>query len=373
MDRCFVIKKILIAVLCVFSLLLLDFSPVYANYAQVFSFKELASEFEKLNEQTLVVFDVDEVLITKEDQVFHKNADKIVMPLLDQARQKAITQEEKKDLENAYSLGLVLPKSVLIEKEIPSFIKNLQQKHVKVIALTALPSGTIGVVPKIERWRIDHLKSVNIDFSLSFPKVERHSFNEITKPGKSAPLYEEGVLFSGGYTKGEVLKAFLKWRKFNPSKIVFIDDVPQNLDSVKAELQSLNENIDFRGYQYTGAKRFYKEPDEFVIKYQFDYLRQNKKWLNDAETEQCLSKNNLKNNLKILILGGTRFLGIHLTEEFQKQGHEVTLFNRGIHNLDLFSDVEKLRGDRDSDLQALLGRHWDAVIGYSFNFVQLVA
>ena len=44
------------------------------------------------------------------------------------------------------------------------------------------------------------------------------------------------------------------------------------------------------------------------------------------------------------------------------RGHEVTLFNRGQTNPELFPEVEKLRGDRDGDLSALEGREWDAVI-----------
>ena len=66
--------------------------------------------------------------------------------------------------------------------------------------------------------------------------------------------------------------------------------------------------------------------------------------------------------MKLLLLGGTVFLGRHLVEAAQARGHEVTLFNRGQHNAALFPDVEKLRGNRDGDLAALQGRRWDAVI-----------
>ncbi len=69
--------------------------------------------------------------------------------------------------------------------------------------------------------------------------------------------------------------------------------------------------------------------------------------------------------MKLLILGGTVFLGRHLVEAALARGHEITLFNRGRHNPDLFPDVEKLRGDRDNDLAALQGRRWDAVIDTS--------
>jgi 2'-hydroxyisoflavone reductase len=69
--------------------------------------------------------------------------------------------------------------------------------------------------------------------------------------------------------------------------------------------------------------------------------------------------------MRLLVLGGTIFLGRHVVEAALRLGHEVTLFNRGRHNPELFPDAEKLRGDREGDLAALRGRRWDAVIDTS--------
>lgn len=66
--------------------------------------------------------------------------------------------------------------------------------------------------------------------------------------------------------------------------------------------------------------------------------------------------------MKVLIIGGTVFLGRALVESALDRGHEVTLFNRGQHNPNLYPDVERIRGDRATDLGTLEGRHWDAVI-----------
>ncbi len=68
---------------------------------------------------------------------------------------------------------------------------------------------------------------------------------------------------------------------------------------------------------------------------------------------------------KILILGGTRFLGPAIVEAAQRRGHTLTLFNRGKTNPDLFPDLETLIGDRDGKLDALKGRTWDAVVDTS--------
>ena len=66
--------------------------------------------------------------------------------------------------------------------------------------------------------------------------------------------------------------------------------------------------------------------------------------------------------MKILVLGGTVFVGRHLVEAALARGHELALFNRGQHNPELFPQLERLRGDRDGDLEALKGRRWDVVI-----------
>src|SRR5829696_378818 len=65
--------------------------------------------------------------------------------------------------------------------------------------------------------------------------------------------------------------------------------------------------------------------------------------------------------MRILILGGTVFLGRHVVEAALARGHDVTLFNRGRTNANLFPQAEWLQGDRDGDLSALEGREWDAV------------
>ncbi len=67
--------------------------------------------------------------------------------------------------------------------------------------------------------------------------------------------------------------------------------------------------------------------------------------------------------MKLLVLGGTVFLGRHIVTEALRLGHEVTIFNRGQSNPDLFSgEVEKILGDRETDLSRLKGLKFDACI-----------
>ncbi|MFN2510603.1 MAG: NAD-dependent epimerase/dehydratase family protein [Pyrinomonadaceae bacterium] len=66
--------------------------------------------------------------------------------------------------------------------------------------------------------------------------------------------------------------------------------------------------------------------------------------------------------MKLLILGGTRFVGRHLVAAALARGHEITLFNRGKHQSAILTNVETIYGDRNRDLTKLKNRHWDAVV-----------
>ncbi|WP_224372774.1 SDR family oxidoreductase [Hyalangium versicolor] len=83
-----------------------------------------------------------------------------------------------------------------------------------------------------------------------------------------------------------------------------------------------------------------------------------------------------KKKLKILVLGGTGFLGPAFVNAAQARGHTLTLFNRGKTRPQLFPGVEKLHGDRDPNkgegLKALQGRKWDAVLDTSGYYPRIV-
>lgn len=94
-------------------------------------------------------------------------------------------------------------------------------------------------------------------------------------------------------------------------------------------------------------------------------------------TDQISQKEILQNEssavhpLKILVLGGTGFLGPQQIAYALNRGHEITTFNRGrtkpTTQIDIFNEIEQLTGDRENDLESLNGRKWDLVIDNSGN------
>jgi 2'-hydroxyisoflavone reductase len=70
--------------------------------------------------------------------------------------------------------------------------------------------------------------------------------------------------------------------------------------------------------------------------------------------------------VRVLVLGGTVFLGRHLVETLLARGHEVTLFHRGVRGRELFPNVERVLGHRATDIDRLpAGARWDAVVDTS--------
>ena len=76
--------------------------------------------------------------------------------------------------------------------------------------------------------------------------------------------------------------------------------------------------------------------------------------------------------MRILLLGGPKFVGRAVADAALDRGHELTFFNRGQTNPELYPEVEKLHGDRDGGLDALAGRDWDAVVDTCGYFPRIV-
>jgi 2'-hydroxyisoflavone reductase len=77
--------------------------------------------------------------------------------------------------------------------------------------------------------------------------------------------------------------------------------------------------------------------------------------------------------VRLLVLGGTLFVGRAVVEAALERGHAVTLFHRGETGAELFPEVERVLGDRDGGLAALAGREFDGVVDTSGYVPRVVA
>lgn len=84
--------------------------------------------------------------------------------------------------------------------------------------------------------------------------------------------------------------------------------------------------------------------------------------VNMAHAETKEERHIASSALRILILGGTGFIGPHFVRAAVERGHQVSVFNRGKSRADLPREVNRLYGDRSSNLSSIKGNEWDAVI-----------
>lgn len=263
------------------TLLFLAFTlPLFSVIKPVDSILELEAVFNSADAETLVVFDIDHVLVVSKDHYIHPNAEKVYFKNVDRQKKKHVTKEQKQKFYDTMRLTLTAPERVIVEKETPEMIKSMQNKGVKVVALTALPTDIFGFL-YTERWRVAQLRDLGVDFSVAFPHWNVRSLEAFAHSGDKAPSYHNGIIFSKSFSKGEVLRAFFAETNFYPKKVIFIDDLRENLESVENELKGFD--VEVVGYHYNGAKSYYKPVNEKVIEYQVDHLIDHEQWLSDEE------------------------------------------------------------------------------------------
>ncbi len=163
------------------------------------------SEVEKwIVPNTLVLFDLDNTIFEATDLVAHANFFNDML--------KKYPGQREKTLQKTW--GAIKKSDVkLIEPITPQVIRDLQNQGVAVMALTSRDMELLE--PTLRQ-----VKSVGIDFSKSCPKA-------------SSRYIHEGILFADDdYPKGPALLAYLKKANFRPSRIILVDDLKRNLDSV---------------------------------------------------------------------------------------------------------------------------------------------
>lgn len=265
-------------------------SKAHADIEQIDTLKVLEEQIDSLDSKTLVVFDVDEVIFMDEDAILKPVGDPLKFQIFNEKYAKAESRSEKDLTTSILSLPLIKAKKVLVEDTTPDLIDNLQNKSIKVIALTSCPTRPFGIIKSFEKWRLNHIENFGINFQKSFPEEKRFVFENITSYNVPPPVYNKGVIFAEGFSKADVLSAFLAKTNFKPSKVIFIDDMYSNLQEMEDKLSALK--IPYQGYYYVKVSRDHsKDLDEEVARFQFDYLFKNQKWLSDKEAKKKMEQN----------------------------------------------------------------------------------
>lgn len=231
---------------------------------------------------TLVTFDIDDTLITAHDALaqqisstpwYFKAIALFRYPFL----------RKHKEFENITSLVFDQAQQKLIENAAVNFINNLKKQGCNVIGLTAMDTGSWGVIESMSVWRYDMLKSMGVNFTSTFPN---RVFSSLPQYRGNYPELYKGIICANHQPKGKVLKALIEQQKIKPSRVLSFDDSQSSLYSIAKECKEMG--IEFVGYHYLGAQQHAKTFNLKRALLQLDTLVTQQKWLSDDQADSIL-------------------------------------------------------------------------------------
>ncbi len=237
----------------------------HAEITQVNDMKEVSKYFTNADSKTLAIFDVDMVLVQPSDPAFQMTNMKRFGAI-----SKRIMKEVPADKQMMFlSLMTISSDPVLIDDATPQFLKQIIQKGIPAMALTANLTGSFGKIKNMEEWRVDSLRCLGVDFSESAPYKSPLVFDNLASYRGYYSNYLNGILFVNGIvvSKGDAFLSFIEKTNLSPERIIFIDDREDNLKSLEAAIKKLNKPIEYHGLHYIGAQKY---PSKMISEEEFE-------------------------------------------------------------------------------------------------------
>ncbi|MBS0620851.1 MAG: DUF2608 domain-containing protein [Verrucomicrobia bacterium] len=232
---------------------------------EIDSLKEIPAQ--AFNNKTLVLFDLDDVLIYPCDA------------LLQNWRSEWKPEGVRAWTDEEDTLAWMSTQFQLMDPYGPVLLNTLNSSGIPTIGFTSFAVDKPEMVPSIPNWRSEHLNILGLDFPWQ---------KEATFPcpaGYVPASFEKGVLYCGNLykkdkdNKGKVLSLYLDWIDWTPDLVVLIDDGASNIESVQKELSK--RDIPFLGFLY--LPKALDPIDEKIAEIQHITLIEQNVWLSDDE------------------------------------------------------------------------------------------
>ena len=239
------------------------------------------------HQDSLVIFDVDDVLITPSSQ------DDLRHPYRERLLKSIFNRINLQEMELLKSIILLNTKQVLLESRITKIFEKLKSYKTPAIALTAMGTGKLGIIKKMQDVRFKQLDSVNLSFEHLSPLRGENIMLELSANNKKFscldckgdPMLKSGVVFTSGLDKGMVLEYVFKTYSYYPKTVIFLDDLIENVESLQQICLKLN--IDFYAFHYKVASLIPLPAaiDEDLEKLRFEVLEKELTWLSHQELQ----------------------------------------------------------------------------------------
>jgi hypothetical protein len=279
-------KLILVTVVLISSVLILTKlwfrEPSYGPFKQIDTYHEIQPVFDACDKNTLVTFDVDDTLITSPDAIanFYCPLWAVIRAYL---KYPGLLLN-RATFELMFSRILLQPKRFVFDPDIVRIIQQLQRQGCVVVGLTALETGTYGVIKHTQEWRANMLSNFGINFSRQFQDI---SLTMLPPKRGQYPCLYRGILCTNLSRKGKVLGTFLDYYHLKPAHIISFDDKTAELNSIAHACAQ--RHIPFSGYHMLGAKKLCSAWDTNRALLQLDFLMQQARWVSDKEADEILA------------------------------------------------------------------------------------
>lgn len=241
---------------------------------EIYTMSEAQTILDSADECTLVLYDVDETLIMPTDKI---HVPKFFSVNPGKALKDVFNQKMGNRIENIWSNVLLQAHRKLIEPDIVTTIRALQDKKVTVLGLTKMRTGRFGKIASLAQYRSNQLEKLGIHFDISYDQAI--SFDQFIGEYEGFPLVYRGIIMTNDLDKGMVLNAFIDHLDYTPTQVIFFDDVLENVISVYDAMSQ--RGIKCSGYHYKAVEQIQGELDVTTAQFQLDYLSEHGIWLNE--------------------------------------------------------------------------------------------
>lgn len=160
------------------------------------------------------------------------------------------------------TLVLTEGSNTLSDPALPNIIKDMQEQGSQVIAIDNGLTGNFNNIQKLEIWKADYLKSLNINLSQAFPLQEYLILNNLEAFDNSYPVFYQGILSSNNLPLFQVLLNFLIEVKCTPTVLIMVSRDFIELQGVEQQLKNYNDKLVFIGYHLSQQSQEASEINE---------------------------------------------------------------------------------------------------------------
>lgn len=259
-------------------------APLSSTIIEAYDLKEIAAQFQQLDSQSLLLWDVDSTLIMPTDGVLRPGNEEFLDELIGLYLNGKTLQEKRWLISQIFHRNSYC----LVDEGVASLIASLKEQSIPMLGLTAMRTGSYGIIESMEAWRVNQLRLLGIDFSSLLSQHDEFAWQE-TSPYAGKPAFKEGIICCDHLPKGVVLTSFLAKMEWRPRQVLFIDDYLDFLQSVEQAMAALD--IPFVGIHYRAVEKIASPLDEELAHHQFRVLVNEEIWLHDHEAKATLVEN----------------------------------------------------------------------------------